>query len=149
MTREEHADYVGRAVEGYAEAMVRAGRIDADNAHDLSVASFERIMPDGYDTVGQVLLVAEDAATGERVGILWFGPSADDEHRAWIYDIEVDEARRGQGWGRATMAAFEPAARERGFTSAGLNVYGDNVVARRLYETMGYTETSRQMAKSL
>jgi hypothetical protein len=31
----------------------------------------------------------------------------------------------------------------------GLNVYADNHVARRLYESMGYVETARQLHKEL
>jgi ribosomal protein S18 acetylase RimI-like enzyme len=47
------------------------------------------------------------------------------------------------------MRAFEGEARARGFARAGLNVYGDNHVARRLYESLGYVETSRQLHKEL
>ena len=68
---------------------------------------------------------------------------------AWIYDVTVDEDRRGEGWGRAIMRAFEGAARQRGYTRAGLNVYADNHVARRLYESLGYFETARQLYKNL
>ena len=149
MTSEDLAAYLAWSIDDYAAAMVRAGRVDEAGAKDLAVTSFERLLPEGVDSPGQTLLVVEDAATGARVGILWFGPSGDDPSRAWIYDITIDEDRRGQGWGRAAMAAFEGEARARGFASAGLNVHGDNDVARRLYESMGYTETARQMAKSL
>jgi len=81
--------------------------------------------------------------------VLWFGPSTDDPTMAWIYDITVDEDERGKGWGRAIMHAFEAEARARGFARAGLNVYGDNHVARRLYESLGYVETARQLHKEL
>jgi len=150
MTSAEFDAYMASAVDGYAAAVLRAGRVPDDaGANELAVSSFERLLPDGLDTAQHALLVAEDDATGARVGILWFGPSSDDDSRAWIYDVVVEEELRGQGWGRAVLTAFEPEAVSRGFTSAGLNVYGDNLAARHLYETMGYGETSRQMAKSL
>jgi ribosomal protein S18 acetylase RimI-like enzyme len=47
------------------------------------------------------------------------------------------------------MRALEGEARSRGYTRAGLNVYADNHVARRLYESIGYAETARQLHKSL
>ena len=150
MTSADFDAYLTSAVDDYAAAVLRAGRVDDEvDANALAASSFERLLTDGLETPRHALLVAEDGSTGERIGILWFGPSSDDDSRAWIYDVVVEEGLRGQGWGRAVLTAFEPEARSRGFTSAGLNVYGDNVVARHLYETMGYGETSRQMAKSL
>jgi len=94
-------------------------------------------------------MIAEEVDAGGRVGVLWFGPSTDDEAMAWIYDITIDPDKRGQGWGRAVMRAFESEARARGYARAGLNVYADNHVARRLYESMGYLETARQLHKEL
>ncbi len=86
----------------------------------------------------------------EAVGIGWFelrqrasGVSA------WIYDIRVDGARRGQGLGRGLLEALHDAARELGATSMTLNVFGDNPTAIRLYETSGYTVTAQQMKREL
>ena len=86
----------------------------------------------------------------ERVGLGWFelrqrasGVSA------WIYDIQVDGDRRGQGWGAALLEALHDAARELGATSMTLNVFGDNPTAIRLYETSGYTVTAQQMKRDL
>ena len=149
MTSAEFDVYLTAAVEEYAAAVLRAGRVeDEADASALAASSFERLLTDGLETPRHALFVAEDGSS-ERIGLLWFGPSSDDDSRAWIYDVVVEEELRGKGWGRAILTAFEPEARARGFTSAGLNVYGDNLVARHLYETMGYSETSRQMAKSL
>jgi ribosomal protein S18 acetylase RimI-like enzyme len=47
------------------------------------------------------------------------------------------------------MLRFEDEVRTRNFTRAGLNVFGDNAVARRLYESLGYHETARQLYKDL
>ena len=63
--------------------------------------------------------------------------------------IEVDDARRGGGLGRALLAAAEQTARKAGYTSIGLNVLGANTVARTLYETSGYVVDAQQMSKSL
>ena len=86
----------------------------------------------------------------EQVGIGWFelrqrasGVSA------WIFDIRLDEDRRGQGLGRALLEALHDAARGLGATSMTLNVFGDNATAIRLYETSGYTVTAQQMRRDL
>jgi ribosomal protein S18 acetylase RimI-like enzyme len=149
MTPVEFTEYLDWVVGDYAAELDRNGKATGDAAVAASRASFEGLLPDGVATARQTLLIAEDDDDGRRVGLLWFGPSTDDASMAWIYDITVDETHRGEGWGRAIMRAFEGEARSRGYTRAGLNVYADNHVARRLYESLGYAETARQLHRSL
>jgi ribosomal protein S18 acetylase RimI-like enzyme len=149
MLPDEFVTYLEWAIDDYAAELERNGKTVGDAAKVTSRASFDSALPDGLATQGHVLLVAVDPDDGQRVGVLWFGPSTDDPAMAWVYDITVDEERRRQGWGRAIMRAFEGEARGRGFARAGLNVYGDNHVARRLYESVGYVETARQLHKEL
>jgi ribosomal protein S18 acetylase RimI-like enzyme len=47
------------------------------------------------------------------------------------------------------MLLAEDEARRRGLTRIELNVFGGNEVARNLYRSLGYVETSAQMAKDL
>jgi ribosomal protein S18 acetylase RimI-like enzyme len=47
------------------------------------------------------------------------------------------------------MEAAEQQAREFGCTTLGLNVFGGNEVAIKLYESLGYRTTSHQMSKQL
>ena len=149
MTGGEFSAYLSWVVDDYAEELARNGRATREEAPAQSKASFDALLPDGLDTPGQVVLVAEDPEDGRRVGHLWFGPSSDDAQRAWVYDITVEEPERRRGYGRAMMEAFEDEARARGFVLVGLNVFGDNVGARTLYESLGYREIARQMAKDL
>jgi ribosomal protein S18 acetylase RimI-like enzyme len=149
MMPDEFAEYLDWVVDDYAGELERNGKATGDAAVAASRASFDGLLPDGVETEGQTLLIAEDEDEVRRVGLLWFGPSTDDASMAWIYDITVDEDRRGEGWGRAIMRAFEGEARARGYARVGLNVYADNQVARRLYESLGYAETARQLHKSL
>jgi len=66
---------------------------------------------------------------------------------AWVNDVEVDPEYRGRGYGRAAMLLAEREARVRGMTSLGLNVHGQNTVARSLYDSLGYQVTAQQMRK--
>ncbi|MEF2977008.1 GNAT family N-acetyltransferase [Subtercola sp. YIM 133946] len=94
--------------------------------------------------------VFEVLAGGEPVGVLWLGPLTDERpDEWWVFDIEIDEAHRGQGYGRATMRLAETAARERGAVKLGLNVFGSNTVAQSLYTSLDYTVTAINMSKSL
>jgi ribosomal protein S18 acetylase RimI-like enzyme len=149
MTNDEFVEYLEWVVDDYAAELERNGKATGDAAVAASRASFDGLLPDGVETDGQTLLIAEDPDDGARVGVLWFGPSTDDPSVAWIYDVTIDPDKRGRGWGRAALRAFEGEARARGYARAGLNVYADNHVARRLYESMGYVETARQLHKEL
>ncbi|MGZ4133015.1 MAG: GNAT family N-acetyltransferase [Actinomycetota bacterium] len=148
MTPEEFAAYLTWVVDDYAAELARNGKATGETALGQARASFDDLLPQGLDTPRQVLLVGEDAADGRRIGHLWFGPS-DVEGRAWLYDVTVEEAQRGKGYGRALMQGFEDAARAHGYAAAGLNVFGDNAVARSLYLSLGYREIARQLAKDL
>ncbi len=68
---------------------------------------------------------------------------------AWIYDIEVEAGRRGEGLGRAILEALHDAARGLGATTMALNVFGHNTAAIRLYDSLGYAVTAQQMKRDL
>jgi GNAT superfamily N-acetyltransferase len=56
---------------------------------------------------------------------------------------------QGKGYGRALLQAAEQQAARHGSKAIGLNVFGTNTVARRLYESSGYQITSMNMRKEL
>ena len=88
-------------------------------------------------------------SSGRKIGHLWLGPAGGDPERWWVWDVMVDEEFRGRGYGRRAMLHAEELARENGASTLGLNVFGHNAVARKLYSTLGYGETSVQMRKEL
>ena len=149
MTPEDYEAYLSWVVEDYARELSRNGRAEGAAALELARASFDELLPQGLATPGQVLLIGEDAGDGRRVGHLWFGPSEHDAARAWLYDVTVDPRERRKGYGRALMLAFEAEARARGYGRVGLNVFGDNEIARALYLSLGYGEIARQLGKDL
>jgi RimJ/RimL family protein N-acetyltransferase len=96
------------------------------------------------------LLVYEIEHEGARVGriVLWLD-AYEQPGSAWLFEIVLDEAVRGRGLGREALRLAEAEARSRGMTQIALNVFGGNAVARRLYASSGYTETSVHMSKPL
>jgi ribosomal protein S18 acetylase RimI-like enzyme len=94
-----------------------------------------------------VLLAAE--ADGELVGLVWVGRAPGERGGWWIYDIDVVPDQRRRGYGRALLEAAEHAALERGADSVGMNVFGGNDAARRLYESSGYDVAAIFMRKPL
>ena len=56
-----------------------------------------------------------DAMTGQRIGVLWlFKRKSAAGTSVFVYDVEVGDDRRGQGWGRQLMAYGEQSASARG-----------------------------------
>jgi ribosomal protein S18 acetylase RimI-like enzyme len=139
--------FLARANAEYRRERIEAG--DSPEYADERVASSnEQYFPGGRPAEGQ--LVFEVVESGETVGMLWLGVI--DRARPnewWVFDIEIDEGHRGQGHGRAAMQLAEGVAREHGATKLGLNVFGHNTVAQRLYASLGYDVTAINMAKPL
>ncbi len=110
----------------------------------------DHLLPHGLDTAGVRILVAETPG-GDPIGHLWLALEKQPGMGggAWIYDIEILPDFRGQGFGRALLAAAEAEAAAHGVDSIGLNVFGPNLIARNLYESAGYDISSMQLRKRL
>src|SRR5580658_1962284 len=147
MTRAEFDEWLPRQLATYAEMIAASGAMPADAAREKAERDTARYFSGGFATPGQLVfrVVAGDVA----VGWLWLGvPGPDPDPRmAWVFEIEVEAAFRGHGYGRAAMRLAEAEARSRGMTSLGLNVHGQNTVARSLYESLGYEAMALQMKK--
>jgi ribosomal protein S18 acetylase RimI-like enzyme len=147
LTRDEFDVWLPRQVAGYAALIASSGAMPAQAAVEKAERDTTRNFSHGFATPGQ--LVFRIVAGEVGVGWLWVGiPGPDpDPLMAWVYEIEIEAAFRGRGYGRAGMRLAEEAVKSRGMTSLGLNVHGQNTVARSLYESLGYEVTAQQMKK--
>jgi GNAT superfamily N-acetyltransferase len=149
MRQDEYDFYNDQRDREWVESM--AGTLPPEAAREQARRGREEFLPQGLHTEGHRLLVAENAA-GEVVGSVWVGfeePRTKSTETAWLYDIMVDAAHRRSGYGTAILAAVEALARDAGALRLGLNVFGSNAAAIRLYEANGYEVTTQQMAKRL
>ena len=149
MTRAEWDEWIPRQMAGYAEHIAASGAMSEADAWEKARNDTARYFHAGFETPG--MLLYRIMAGDEAVGSLWLAvPGADpDRQMAWVFSIEVDPAYRGRGYGRQAMLLAEAEARSRGMTSLGLNVHGQNTVARSLYDSLGYGVMSLQMKKAL
>lgn len=144
MTPEFFARYAADDIEHYALERHRAGLGTLEDMRDLARRDFEELLPDGVDTVDQHLW---DAFVGDRhVGLLWI---ASEDDRCFVYNVVVDEDQRGAGHGRGIMDAGAAWCRAAGAVELGLNVFGHNHVARRLYDRLGYRVVEQLIEKPL
>jgi ribosomal protein S18 acetylase RimI-like enzyme len=131
----------------HAQSRIDAGE-DPVLAHSTAQAEADALFPGGRPAEGQLVFqILED---GGPAGSLWIGPAAGSTpSHWWVWNIKIDERRRGRGLGRAAMLLAEEEARARHATQLGLNVFNHNEPAVHLYETLGYRVTSQQMRKTL
>jgi ribosomal protein S18 acetylase RimI-like enzyme len=149
MTPETWERWRAAAIRAYAADKARIGAWPAEDAEEMSAVEFAGLLPEGRTTKGHEFRSIVNEA-GRQVGALWFAPLGEaGRGTAFIYDIEIDAAFRGRGYGRAALLALEPLARDLGYDAIGLHVFGDNEVARNLYRSTGYIETDVTMRKDL
>ena len=150
MTDAEVDRYRLSGEEDYARQRVDLGGENEQDARATAARQMAEYFPAGKPAEGHHLFIAREQASGDAVGVLWLC-----ERRGagglvvWIYDVEIDEAHRGRGFGRALMSLAEQWARERDAVELQLNVFGGNDVARALYSSLGYAESAVTMTKRL
>lgn len=147
LTREEFEQWLPRQVAKHAALITASGAMPAQSALAKAEESTARYFGDGAAAPGHHVFRIMAGEIG--VGWLWLGvPGPDpDPLMAWVFEIEIEGPFRGRGYGRAAMLLAEGEARARGMTSLGLNVHGQNMVARSLYDSLGYEVTAMQMKK--
>ena len=148
MTADELPDFL--ELDGYIKQRVEFGGEDAAEATRVAERQFTEFFPEGAPAAGHHLFVGRDGQTGNRIGILWLHQRTQGEaNHVFIYDVEVEESARGRGWGRELMQYAEAWALDQGAAQIELNVFGGNAVARGLYRSLGYLESSVHMTKTL
>jgi len=149
MTESEFTAYLATAVRGYADAHARAGDVAPEEALERAQKDYDELLPEGLRSKDQYLFSLVHETLG-AIGIAWFQCRERCGTRsAYLYDIEIREGLRGQGFGRRALELVEARIRELGARSVGLNVFGYNHAARALYEKMGYQITGMGMKKEL
>ncbi|MGH2456320.1 MAG: GNAT family N-acetyltransferase [Candidatus Limnocylindria bacterium] len=148
MRPDEFPAFLEASKRSYAEGIATQGDRTVEFARQKSEEDHAAVLPNGLDTPGHAIFVVE--AEGERVGLLWLAERELGRRSVYfVYDVEIDPAHRGKGYGRAAMLLAEDEARHRGLSRIELNVFGGNQVARGLYRSLGYVETAVQMGKDL
>lgn len=150
MSDEEFAEFVVGAVRDQAAHHIRTGRCTPSQALTYAKGEYMLALPEGLETEGSYLYTARDAETRQRVGFLFLMlRRRADTTETFVFNIIVDEDKRGRGYGRAMMRATLQWAREHDTASVGLHVFGHNTVARELYTSLGFRETSISMQLDL
>ena len=150
MEEGEFETYLARAIPEYADENVAAGAWDPEGALEKARKAYDQFLPEGLSTPDQHLFSIVDTDGQMKVGMIWYMLREGSGSRsAFICDFEIDEALRRKGYGRRALLQLEEELEKRGVYKVGLHVFGGNVAARSLYESLGYNTTGVNMVKRL
>jgi ribosomal protein S18 acetylase RimI-like enzyme len=148
LSSEDFARRRALVVAGLTEAIRTARRLTAAEARAEAERDVAERLPRGPATPGQLLRTA--LSDGTEVGWIWVSlPGTTVPDLAWICDVEVDPEFRSRGYAGAIITAAEAELAGLGVPRIGLNVFGDNDTARRLYKRLGYEVYAQQRSRSL
>jgi ribosomal protein S18 acetylase RimI-like enzyme len=149
MTESDYRSYLETAVVSYAQDKVDAGNWTESEALERSRQEFQKLLPQGNHTEANFLFTLVNG-TGQQVGYLWYNL---DPHRpdfAFIYDFEIYEQFRRQGYATQALKVLETHAKPKGVKKLGLHVFGYNTAARELYKRPAISrQTSIWQKKSI
>ncbi|HEV3212546.1 MAG TPA: GNAT family N-acetyltransferase [Acidimicrobiales bacterium] len=145
--QDELVHWIPAMIAGYVEQRIGAGE-SRESAWTNAEAQREQLFPGGTIAEGQhVMNLVLD---GRPIGVLWMGRPLNGSDDTWfVFYVEVEEPYRGQGLGRAAMEAAEAWSKAHGGQRIALNVFGPNLVARSLYDSLGYQVMATSMFKDL
>ena len=148
-TADEIKAWLPKVAAEYAADIVGSGSLPPEQARQKAEGEIRMQLAVGPARVGQLFfrLIAGE----QPVGWLWLAAPfpGGDPAMAWVNYVRVDEEFRDRGYGRQAMLLAEGEAAARGMTSVGLSVLSNNMVARGLYDSLGYQVTAQQMKKVL
>ncbi len=136
------------AIESFARETAKAEGTPLLACREIAVRAFDDLLPHGPGTENHFLFDVVPLPGKERVGWVWFWLRASSAGSSvYVYDITIDDAHQGKGYGEAAMRALEIEARRLGATVVKLHVFEHNDRARTLYEKLDYRVTGRMMTK--
>ncbi len=120
----------------------------AEEAQTKANDDMAKLLPEGLSSKDQFVMTMKDS--DRWVGTLWFGiRGAADNRKAFIFDIVVNENERGKKYGEKALTILEAQVKNLGLAHIGLHVFGHNLIARKLYEKLGYDITNLNLEKKL
>lgn len=150
MSEETFADYVAHSSPNYAREKVTSGEWNEETALEKAHQLFEEMLPEGMDTPDNYFYEIVDEWDDKIIGTLWFTIRQHaGQKAAYVMDIVIDKEHQRKGHASRAFRALEEKVLGLGLSGIGLNVFGDNVSAQRLYARLGYEPVNIFMFKHL
>ncbi len=151
MNEADFAPWYEETLRDYAADKVRAGQWFEDEALARARGEMEKLLTQGVHTPDHHSRHIVDPALSHAVvgSLWWFERDTPGGRSGFIFNIEIKPKVRRCGYARAALKALEADTRERGFASLSLHVLAVNTGAVKLYESLGYQNTSFSMTLPL
>ena len=127
-------NYIDVVIEQFSVALAKTGIQDAAVIAENKVIG--EFFPGRKPNDKQFVFHIQDVDTGTQVGWIWLADRGNTELR--VADLHIHEVNRGLEYGAASMIVAEQFAIDKGFLTISLNVFDENVVAKKMYERLGY-----------
>lgn len=149
MTQLEFNEYFPGDLQHLANELAKASDISDDEALRLATQSYDSLFPKRLvNSPDQCVFNVMESET--KVGTLHFGVKREKaKPYVWIWNIEIYPNARGKGYASLTMTALEKEVLKLGISTIGLNVFGHNTPAIKLYKKHHYRTSSMKMPKVL
>jgi ribosomal protein S18 acetylase RimI-like enzyme len=150
MTEEAFDEYVANSVPNYAREKVASGEWQEEASLERAREVFQEMLPEGLETPDNYLFEVIDEWNDTPVGVLWFAiRERAGQKTAYICDVYIDPEQQSKGHASRALRALEDKVRSMGLTGIGLQVFGHNDSAFRLYKRLGYLPVNFFMFKTL
>ena len=150
LTKKEFKNYYNESITSYSEDIIITLGVENKLAFETAQEQFEKLLPDGKDTINNHISSIIDKKSSNRVGILWYTIREEFNQKCvFISDIIIFSEYRGKGYGTRTFNELEKITTKKGIYSIKLHVFGHNTKARALYKRLGFLDDSIYMSKKL
>lgn len=148
MSEEEFDRFLAFFIPDYAKDLSQNFLIPFESALEESEKLMGDLLPVKQYSENQFVFNVYSAEENRNIGIFWYNTQLRSS-KAYIYYISVYEEFRNRGYAGHILLNFEKEMKEAGISSLGLNVFGTNPHAHRLYAKLGYQTASTAMGKSI
>ncbi|MCH4826920.1 GNAT family N-acetyltransferase [Planococcus halocryophilus] len=148
MTEEEFDHYLAYFIPDYAKDLVENYMIPLEKAMEESKNLMEQLLPNKQHTEGQLVYTIYSPKEDKTIGVIWYNIQSENK-KVYIYHILIKEEFRKKGFATFVLRELEESMKSDGITSMGLNVFGKNPNAYKLYEKLGYQTQSTAMGKRI
>ncbi|MBD5779476.1 GNAT family N-acetyltransferase [Pelagicoccus sp. NFK12] len=133
----------------YAISFARSGLMDRETASNRSAEMWSKTFDDGKETKGHLIRTIIDYDSKNTVGYIWISQFYPDRKKCFLSYLHVKLDFRRRGFGKAAMEMIDDYLKRSGITEMTLNVFSDNLAARSLYSSLGFSESLTTMRKEL